>query len=44
MYATKRFRTRTDDEIRADIDGVRAMVGPGVPRVFLADGCARASV
>lgn len=38
MYATKRFRTRTDDEIRADIDGVRAMVGPGVRRVFLADG------
>jgi len=38
MYATKRFRTRTDAEIRADIDGVRAMVGPGVRRVFLADG------
>jgi radical SAM superfamily enzyme YgiQ (UPF0313 family) len=38
MYATKRFRTRTEDEIRADIDGVRAMIGPGVRRVFLADG------
>ena len=38
MYATKRFRTRSDDEIRADIDGVRAMVGPGVRRTFLADG------
>ena len=38
MYATKRFRARTADEIRADIDGVRAMVGPGVRRAFLADG------
>jgi radical SAM superfamily enzyme YgiQ (UPF0313 family) len=38
MYATKRFRTKTEEEIRADIDGVRAMVGPGVRRVFLADG------
>ena len=38
MYATKRFRARTEDEIRADIDGVRAMVGPDVRRVFLADG------
>jgi len=38
MYSTKRFRTRTGDEIRADIDEALAMFGPGVRRVFLADG------
>jgi len=38
MYSTKRFRTRTEDEIRTDIDDARAMFGPGVRRVFLADG------
>ncbi|MEI6667250.1 MAG: radical SAM protein [Acidobacteriota bacterium] len=38
MYATKRFRIRTDEEIRADIDQARAALGPGVRRVFLADG------
>jgi len=38
MYTTKRFRTRTSDEIRRDIDEARAMVGPDVRRVFLADG------
>jgi len=38
MYTMKRFRTRTADEIRADIDEARAMLGPGVRRVFLADG------
>ena len=38
IYATKRFRTRTEDEIRADIEGVRATIGTGVRRVFLADG------
>ena len=38
MYTTKRFRTRTADEIRADIDEARAIFGPGVRRVFLADG------
>jgi radical SAM superfamily enzyme YgiQ (UPF0313 family) len=38
MYTTKRFRTRTADEIRADIDESLAMFGPGVRRVFLADG------
>jgi radical SAM superfamily enzyme YgiQ (UPF0313 family) len=38
MYSSKRFRVRTEDEIRADIDGARAALGPGVRRVFLADG------
>ncbi len=38
MYTTKRFRARTEADIRADIDAVRATVGPGVRRVFLADG------
>lgn len=38
MYATKRFRAKSEDEIRADIDGARATLGPGVRRVFLADG------
>jgi radical SAM superfamily enzyme YgiQ (UPF0313 family) len=38
MYTTKRFRTRTADQIRADIDEALAMFGPGVRRVFLADG------
>jgi radical SAM superfamily enzyme YgiQ (UPF0313 family) len=38
MYTMKRFRTRTDDEIRADIDEARAMFGSGVRRAFLADG------
>ena len=38
MYTTKRFRARTAGEIQADIDACRAMLGPGVRRVFLADG------
>jgi radical SAM superfamily enzyme YgiQ (UPF0313 family) len=38
MYTMKRFRTRTEDEIRADIDEARALLGPGVRRAFLADG------
>ena len=38
MYATKRFRTKATEEIRADIDQARRMFGPGVRRVFLADG------
>jgi radical SAM superfamily enzyme YgiQ (UPF0313 family) len=38
MYATKRFRAKSEDEIRADIDGARATLGPGVRRMFLADG------
>ena len=38
MYATKRFRAKTEEQIRADIDGARAALGPGVRRVFLADG------
>jgi radical SAM superfamily enzyme YgiQ (UPF0313 family) len=38
MYTTKRFRARAEAEIRADIDAVRATVGSGVRRVFLADG------
>jgi len=38
MYTTKRFRTRTADEIRDDIHDSRAVFGPDVRRVFLADG------
>ena len=38
MYTTKRFRARTAIEIKADIDAVSAVRGPGVQRVFLADG------
>jgi radical SAM superfamily enzyme YgiQ (UPF0313 family) len=38
MYRNKRFRTRTLDQIRADIAQGRSVLGPGVRRVFLADG------
>lgn len=38
MYTMKRFRIRTADEIRADIEKARAVLGPDVRRVFLADG------
>lgn len=38
MYTTKRFRMKTSAEIQADIDEARAMFGPDVRRVFLADG------
>jgi radical SAM superfamily enzyme YgiQ (UPF0313 family) len=38
MYTTKRFRTRTTHEIRADIDEAQAVFGPDVRRAFLADG------
>lgn len=38
MYTMKRFRARTVDEIRSDIDEAREMFGPGLRRVFLADG------
>jgi radical SAM superfamily enzyme YgiQ (UPF0313 family) len=38
MYTAKRFRARTAVEIKADIDEARAILGPGVRRVFLADG------
>ncbi len=38
MYRTKRFRIRPLDELRAEIAGARRLLGPEVPRVFLADG------
>ncbi len=38
MYRGKRFRAKALHEIRADILEARRLVGPGVPRVFLADG------
>lgn len=34
----KRFRIRTEDEIRADIGEALGVFGPGMRRVFLADG------
>lgn len=38
MYTAKRFRVRAANEIRADIDEARRLLGAGVRRVFLADG------
>src|SRR5512138_366262 len=38
MYREKRFRARPLPEIRADVEEARRLVGPGVARVFLADG------
>ena len=38
MYTAKRFRARSADEIRDDIGEALATYGPGVRRVFLADG------
>jgi radical SAM superfamily enzyme YgiQ (UPF0313 family) len=38
MYRTKRFRTKTVEEVRADISEARLLLGPDVRRVFLADG------
>ena len=38
MYRTKRFRIRPLEELRAEIAEARRLLGPEVPRVFLADG------
>lgn len=38
MYRGKRFRVKSRDEVRADIEEARAVLGDGVRRVFLADG------
>ena len=38
MYLSKRFRPRKQAAVEADIAEARAMVGPHVRRVFLADG------
>jgi radical SAM superfamily enzyme YgiQ (UPF0313 family) len=38
MYRGKRFRAKGLAEIRADVGEARRLVGPEVPRVFLADG------
>ncbi len=38
MYRGKRFKAKGLDEVRAEILEARRLVGPGVRRVFLADG------
>jgi radical SAM superfamily enzyme YgiQ (UPF0313 family) len=38
MYRTKSFRAITLTQIRAEISEARRLLGPDVPRVFLADG------
>lgn len=38
MYRTKRFGTKGLAEVTREIDQARAALGPGVARVFLADG------
>lgn len=38
MYREKRFRARSLPEVRADVEEARRSLGPGVARVFLADG------
>ncbi len=38
MYRTRRFRAKGLEEIRAEISEARRLLGPEVPRVFLADG------
>ena len=38
MYRGKKFRVKRPDRVRADIAAARAVLGAGVPRVFLADG------
>ena len=38
MYRTKRFRLRSDDEIREDVAMARAAYGEDLRRVFLCDG------
>lgn len=38
MYRSKRFRVKPLDRIEAEIEEARGLLGPDVPRVFLADG------
>ncbi len=38
MYREKRFRAKSPEKVRAEIDEARAAFGPDVRRVFLADG------
>ena len=38
MYRDKRFRVRSLDELRAEIAWARDQLGPGVRKIFLADG------
>jgi radical SAM superfamily enzyme YgiQ (UPF0313 family) len=38
MYRSKRFRPRRLEAVRADIEQASAVLGPEVPRVFIADG------
>lgn len=38
MYTTKHFRVKTPAEVQSDIGEARAIFGPDVRRVFLADG------
>lgn len=38
MYRGKRFRVKSRDEVRAEIEAARAALGGDVRRVFLADG------
>ncbi|OFX20263.1 MAG: hypothetical protein A2V77_16830 [Anaeromyxobacter sp. RBG_16_69_14] len=38
MYRTKSFRAIALEQIRAEISEARRLIGPDVPRVFLADG------
>jgi radical SAM superfamily enzyme YgiQ (UPF0313 family) len=38
MYRGKRFRAKTEEEIRSDIADARAVFGPDVRKAFLADG------
>lgn len=38
MYRQKRFRPRSLEEVLADIERARNLLGPDLPRVFLADG------
>jgi len=38
MYRTKRFRAKTLEQVRADINAARRAYGDGVRKVFLADG------
>jgi radical SAM superfamily enzyme YgiQ (UPF0313 family) len=38
MYRGKKFRVKSPARVKADIAAARAVLGAGVPRVFLADG------
>jgi radical SAM superfamily enzyme YgiQ (UPF0313 family) len=42
MYRAKRFRVRPLDEVLAEIEEARRVLGPGVEKVFVADGDALA--